>query len=185
MALRICSFPGKHQAFFLNLEMRPLSVPLRRSRYRGFAKVELQNLLLATACNIKRWLRAIIQSFPRGASPTAPQKSSMLSLACSPRTGAALSPIAFFATKRIVARCVTPISRVLERNRILRCDPSLDPPYQQDYSALIALPHPAKHGRFFGMVRNHADNYWYRESTRFFSSVYHRMPLYLCCRLTT
>jgi DDE family transposase len=32
---------------------------LRRSRYRGFAKVELQNLLIATACNIKRWLRMI------------------------------------------------------------------------------------------------------------------------------
>jgi transposase len=30
---------------------------LRRSRYRGFAKVELQNLLIGTACNVKRWLR--------------------------------------------------------------------------------------------------------------------------------
>lgn len=36
---------------------------LSRSRYRGFANVELQNLLIATACNIKRWLRAIVQSF--------------------------------------------------------------------------------------------------------------------------
>ena len=36
---------------------------LRRSRYRGFAKVELQNLLIATACNIKRWLRAIVKAF--------------------------------------------------------------------------------------------------------------------------
>jgi transposase len=33
---------------------------LRRSRYRGFAKVELQNLLIGTACNIKRWLRWLI-----------------------------------------------------------------------------------------------------------------------------
>src|SRR6476620_1578569 len=32
---------------------------LRRSRYRGFAKVELQNLFIGTACNIKRWLRMI------------------------------------------------------------------------------------------------------------------------------
>jgi len=32
---------------------------LRRSRYRGFAKVELQNLLIATACNVKRWLRIL------------------------------------------------------------------------------------------------------------------------------
>jgi len=32
---------------------------LRRCRYRGFAKVELQNLFIATACNVKRWLQAI------------------------------------------------------------------------------------------------------------------------------
>jgi hypothetical protein len=31
-----------------------------RSRYRGFAKIELQNLLIATACNFKRWLRCLI-----------------------------------------------------------------------------------------------------------------------------
>jgi Transposase DDE domain len=30
---------------------------LRRSCYRGFAKVQLQNLFIASACNIKRWLR--------------------------------------------------------------------------------------------------------------------------------
>jgi len=35
---------------------------LRRSRYRGFAKVELQNLFIATACNIKRWLRVVAQT---------------------------------------------------------------------------------------------------------------------------
>jgi hypothetical protein len=34
---------------------------LRRSRYRGFAKVELQNLFIGTACNIKRWLRIVAQ----------------------------------------------------------------------------------------------------------------------------
>ena len=32
---------------------------LRRSRYRGFAKAELQNLFIATACNIKRWLQSL------------------------------------------------------------------------------------------------------------------------------
>ena len=32
---------------------------LRQSRYRGLAKVELQNLFIGAACNIKRWLRAI------------------------------------------------------------------------------------------------------------------------------
>lgn len=35
---------------------------LRRSRYRGFAKVELQNLFITTACNVKRWLRAVAES---------------------------------------------------------------------------------------------------------------------------
>jgi transposase len=35
---------------------------LRRSRYRGFAKVELQNLFIATACNVKRWLRRLAQA---------------------------------------------------------------------------------------------------------------------------
>ena len=33
---------------------------MRRSRYRGFGKAELQNLLIGTACNIKRWLRYLI-----------------------------------------------------------------------------------------------------------------------------
>jgi hypothetical protein len=32
---------------------------LRRARYRGFAKVDLQNQLIATACNIKRWFRKL------------------------------------------------------------------------------------------------------------------------------
>ena len=35
---------------------------LRRSRYRGFAKVQLQNLLIATACNVKRWLRILAET---------------------------------------------------------------------------------------------------------------------------
>jgi DDE family transposase/transposase-like protein DUF772 len=33
---------------------------LRRARYRGFAKVDLQNQLIATACNIKRWFRKLL-----------------------------------------------------------------------------------------------------------------------------
>ena len=32
---------------------------LRQSRYRGFAKAQLQNLFIATACNIKCWLRIL------------------------------------------------------------------------------------------------------------------------------
>ena len=32
---------------------------LRRARYKGFAKVDLQNQLIAAACNIKRWFRKL------------------------------------------------------------------------------------------------------------------------------
>jgi transposase len=35
---------------------------LRRSRYRGFAKVELQNFFIGTACNVKRWLRMVAET---------------------------------------------------------------------------------------------------------------------------
>jgi Transposase DDE domain/Transposase domain (DUF772) len=33
---------------------------LRRARYKGFAKVDLQNQLIAAACNIKRWFRKVL-----------------------------------------------------------------------------------------------------------------------------
>ena len=33
---------------------------LRRARYKGFAKVDLQNELIAAACNIKRWFRKLL-----------------------------------------------------------------------------------------------------------------------------
>jgi len=34
--------------------------------YRGFAKVQLQNLFIATACNVKQWLRILVfRSAPR------------------------------------------------------------------------------------------------------------------------
>ena len=33
---------------------------LRRARYKGFAKVDLQNQLIAAACNIKRWFRKLL-----------------------------------------------------------------------------------------------------------------------------
>jgi hypothetical protein len=73
---------------------------LRRSRYRGFAKVELQNLFIATACNIKRWLRAIVQSF----SCSSPVKNYSADaifgiLASSAKVGATFLPTTFFATK--------------------------------------------------------------------------------------
>jgi hypothetical protein len=46
---------------------------MRRSRYRGFAKVDLQNQLIAPACNIKRWLEKLIkgalESLKSGSQP--------------------------------------------------------------------------------------------------------------------
>jgi len=33
---------------------------LRRAHYKGFAKVDLQNQLIAAACNIKRWFRKLL-----------------------------------------------------------------------------------------------------------------------------
>lgn len=33
---------------------------MRRARYKGFAKVDLQNQLIAAACNIKRWFRKLL-----------------------------------------------------------------------------------------------------------------------------
>ena len=33
---------------------------LRRARYKGYAKVDLQNQLIAAACNIKRWFRKLL-----------------------------------------------------------------------------------------------------------------------------
>jgi hypothetical protein len=35
---------------------------LRRARYKGYAKVDLQNQLIAAACNIKRWFRKLLET---------------------------------------------------------------------------------------------------------------------------
>jgi transposase len=47
---------------------------LRRARYRGKAKVDLQNQIIGAACNIKRWLRLLIDQLkekdPRNLPPT-------------------------------------------------------------------------------------------------------------------
>jgi hypothetical protein len=37
--------------------MPHLAHGMRRNRYRGLAKARFQNLFIATACNIKRWLK--------------------------------------------------------------------------------------------------------------------------------
>jgi hypothetical protein len=40
---------------------------LRRARYKGWAKVDLQNQLAAAACNVKRWLQKLLRgAFPEG-----------------------------------------------------------------------------------------------------------------------
>ena len=41
---------------------------MRRTRYRGLAKARFQNLFIATACNIKRWLK--LDGAKRGQSPS-------------------------------------------------------------------------------------------------------------------
>jgi hypothetical protein len=40
---------------------------LRRTRYKGFGKVDLQNQLIGAACNVKRWLQKLLKAaFSRG-----------------------------------------------------------------------------------------------------------------------
>jgi hypothetical protein len=43
---------------------------LRRTRYKGFAKIDLQNQLTAAACNIKRWLQKLTTAASQTAKPT-------------------------------------------------------------------------------------------------------------------
>jgi hypothetical protein len=40
---------------------------LGRARYRGLAKVRLQNLFIGAACNVKRWIRRIVWELRQGA----------------------------------------------------------------------------------------------------------------------
>ncbi len=44
---------------------------LRRARYRGLAKVRLQNYLIGAACNIKRWIRRQIWQLQQAARAAA------------------------------------------------------------------------------------------------------------------
>lgn len=49
---------------------------LRRARYRGLAKVRLQNYFAGAACNIKRWLRRLVWELaPRAAATGVPTAS--------------------------------------------------------------------------------------------------------------
>ena len=47
---------------------------LRRARYRGKAKVDLQNQFIGAACNIKRWLRWLARQMKGKAPENSPPK---------------------------------------------------------------------------------------------------------------
>ena len=42
---------------------------LRRARYRGLAKVRLQNYLIGAACNLRRWSRRLAWEIRQGLRP--------------------------------------------------------------------------------------------------------------------
>ena len=46
---------------------------LRRARYRGLAKVKLQNYFIGAACNVKRWIRREIWALRQAVSAAAAQ----------------------------------------------------------------------------------------------------------------
>jgi hypothetical protein len=46
---------------------------LRHARYRGLAKVKLQNYFIGAACNVKRWIRREVWKLQRAALAPAPQ----------------------------------------------------------------------------------------------------------------
>jgi hypothetical protein len=49
---------------------------LRQARYRGLAKVQLQNYFIGAACNVKRWIRRELWKLPHAASIGAVQVAS-------------------------------------------------------------------------------------------------------------
>ena len=53
---------------------------MRRSRYRGFGKTELQNLLTGAACNVKRWLWILAREATDAATHAFGLKSTFQSL---------------------------------------------------------------------------------------------------------
>ena len=50
---------------------------LRRARYRGLAKVRLQNYLIGAACNVKRWIRREIWNLRQAASALSPEAATI------------------------------------------------------------------------------------------------------------
>jgi hypothetical protein len=49
---------------------------LRQARYRGLAKVQLQNYFIGAACNVKRWIRRELWKLQHAASVGAVQVAS-------------------------------------------------------------------------------------------------------------
>ena len=49
---------------------------LRHARYRGLAKVQLQNYFIGAACNVKRWIRREVWKLKQAASVGALQVAS-------------------------------------------------------------------------------------------------------------
>jgi len=43
---------------------------LRRARYRGLARVRLQNYFIGAACNVRRWFRRLAWEAAQGLRPT-------------------------------------------------------------------------------------------------------------------
>jgi transposase len=50
---------------------------LRHARYRGLAKVKLQNYFIGAACNVKRWIRREVWKLQRAALALATQPASV------------------------------------------------------------------------------------------------------------
>jgi len=50
---------------------------LRRARYRGLAKVKLQNYLIGAACNVKRWIRREIWKLQHAVSAVATEAATV------------------------------------------------------------------------------------------------------------
>jgi Transposase DDE domain len=102
---------------------------LRRARYRGFAKADVQSQLIAAACNIKRWLQKLIKwSSEAGSETNLPfyrLLTCLTSLSGSSRFDFSARLIGFDVANLDIASSLhrSPKCRVLQRNRRFRSDP--------------------------------------------------------------
>ena len=75
------------------------SFGLRRARYRGKAKLDLQNQFIAAACNIKRWLRVLAWDLQQTVSGSSPIDEAMAPI------DSVAEPICFDCALLARARC--------------------------------------------------------------------------------